>query len=248
MRTARYALLLAGALAFSALAARAGNDADVKPIVDKALQALGGEKLAKAQAATWKGQGKVRFMGTQFGYSGDWATQGPEQSRVALRLTLNNNSIDYLKAVNATGAGVKINQTPFMTTKQDKDEMREEAYWRWVVSLLPLRDKQFKLEPLGELEVGTYKTVGLKVSRKGRRTIDLYFDKGTGVLVKSIHPVVDNTKEVLQETLWSELKMQNGLLRPTQMVMTRDGQPYAEGELSDFQLVEKLDDSMFTLP
>jgi hypothetical protein len=248
MRKARPVLLLAGLLAYSAMRASAGGAADVKPIVDKALQALGGEQFAKAHAATWKGQGKVRFMGQPFGYSGDWATQGPEQSRLTLRLTLNNNTIDYVKVVNAGGAGVKINQTPFMTTRQDKEEMRAEAYWRWVVSLLPLRDKQFKLEPLGELEVGAYKTVGLKVSRKGRRPIDLYFDKETGVLVKSIHAVMDNGKEVTQETLWSELKMQNGLLRPTQIVMTRDGQPYAEGELSDFQLVEKLDESVFTLP
>src|SRR5262245_19612499 len=87
-------------LLLAALEVRAGNQGDIKPIVDKALQALGGaENLAKTPVATWKGKGTARFMGQPFKYSGEWTTQGPGLSRVELDIKVGNNSIPYLKVV-----------------------------------------------------------------------------------------------------------------------------------------------------
>ncbi|MCI0456836.1 MAG: hypothetical protein L0Z62_07655 [Gemmataceae bacterium] len=248
MRKASYLLLTVATVLFAARSLPAGGG-DVKPVVDLALKALGGEeRLARAQGATWKGKGTVRFMGQPFDYSGDWFTRSADLSRVALQLKLKDATFTYAKVVNKEGAWVKINDGFLKQSKQELEELREEAYVRWVVSMLPLRQKEFKLEPLGEVRVGDQQTVGLKVSHKDHRPIDLFFDKATGVLVRSLHTVRDTGKELTQETLWSEFRKQDELLRPTRVVMKRDGEPYAEGELSDFRLLNELDDSTFAKP
>jgi hypothetical protein len=242
-------LLAVGATLLVAPGAPAGGGADVKAVLELARKALGGEeRLTKVRAATWKGKGKVRFMGATFGYSGDWFTPAPDKSRVALELRLNDNPINYAKVVGPGGAWVKINDSFLKQSKEELEELREEAYARWVMTLLPLTEKGFKLEPLGEVRVGDQPAVGLKVTHKGHRPIDLYFDKATGVLVRSLHTVREGDRERSQETVWSEFQKQDGLLRPTRVVMKRDGEPYAEGEMSDFRLLGELDDGLFAKP
>ncbi len=249
MRRTSYLLLTVATVLFAAPRVPAGGGADVKPVVDLALKALGSEeRLAKVQGATWKGKGTVRFMGQPFDYSGDWFTRSADQSRLALQLKLKDATFTYAKVINKEGAWVKINDGFLKQSKEELQELREEAYVRWVATILPLRRKEFKLEPLGEVRVGEQQTVGLKVSHKDHRPIDLFFDKTTGVLVRSLHTVRDSGKELTQETLWSEFRKQDELLRPTRVVMKRDGEPYAEGELSDFRLLEELDESTFAKP
>jgi hypothetical protein len=238
MKTLPVMLLCCAPLALVAGQPRAARqDAAVKAIVDKARAALGGEeKLSKIRAATWKGKGNVRFMGQLFGYSGSWSMQGASQSLLALDIAIDKNNIPYARVISGENVWVKIGQGIQKLKKEDMDELRREAYWRWVTTLVPLGDKGFKLEPLGELTVNDVPTVGLKVHRKGEPTIDLYFEKATGVLVKSAHPVREGGKEVIQESVWSAFEMQDGLRRPTRVSLTRDGNMYAEGELSDFRL------------
>lgn len=250
MKTLRNAAICCLALALTATVGRAASqDAAVKAIVDKAREALGGEdKLSKHHAATWKGKGTVRFMGQPLGYAGAWQTQAADQSHVSLDITIEKNTVPYAKGVGGDKVWVKIGQGIQKLSKADVEELREEAYVRWLTTMLPLRDKQFKLEPLGELRVGDVDTVGLKVLIKGHRPVDLYFEKATGVLVKCVHPVRENERELIQETIWSVFEMQDGLRRPTRVVTTRDGNPYIDGELSDFRLVEKIDDGVFSMP
>ena len=51
-----------------------------------------------------------------------------------------------------------------------------------------------------------------------------------------------------QETLYSEFKEVKGALKPTRVLINRDGKKYVDGEISDFELKEKLDDSVFAKP
>jgi hypothetical protein len=245
-------LLLSVAFSALLLAAPVGGVASqdaVKAVVDKARAALGGEdRLAKHRAATWKGKGTVRFMGQPLGYAGAWQTQAADQSHVGLDITIEKNTVPYAKVVGGDKVWVKIGQGIQKLSKAEVEELREEAYVRWLTTMLPLRDREIKLEPLGELRVGDLDTVGLKVQRKGRRPVDLYFDKTTGVLVKCTHMVREGERELIQDTVWSAFEMQDGLRRPTRVVTTRDGNPYIDGELSEFRLLENLDASVFAMP
>src|SRR5438445_204089 len=62
-------------------------------------------------------------------------------------------------------------------------------YLSWIRTLVPLKDKAFKLSPGGELKAGDRAAVCLLVSREGYRDALLCFDKETGLLVKSEMPI-----------------------------------------------------------
>ena len=55
-------------------------------------------------------------------------------------------------------------------------------------------------------------------------------------------------QEVTEETLLSEYKAVQGTKQATKFIVKRDGKLYSEGEISDYQLTEKLDDALFAKP
>jgi hypothetical protein len=78
-----------------------------------------------------------------------------------------------------------------------------------VTSLVPLlKEKEYKLAPLDEVKVEGRPALGVKVSREGYPDVSLYFDKETGLLVKS--GMRDKTawmdKEGLQETVYQDYR------------------------------------------
>ena len=90
----------------------------------------------------------------------------------------------------------------------------------------------------------------MKVTRKGRRDIDLYFDKESGLLVKTETRVKDegSGQEVSEETFVTDYKEVQGVKQATRFTINRDGKPFMEGEATDIGLAEKLDASVFAKP
>src|SRR5207302_6498712 len=86
---------------------------------------------------------------------------------------------------------VKFNDEVKAMPDEELGEEKEEMYARWVASLVPLKDKAFKLAALGEVKVGDSAAVGVRISHDGRRDVNLFFDKSSGLLVKQEHPVKD---------------------------------------------------------
>jgi hypothetical protein len=113
---------------------------------------------------------------------------------------------------------------------------------------LPLkREKGFKLEPLGEVEVKDRPAVGIRVLSKGHRDINLYFDKKTHQVVKTERRVIDdNGMEVSQENFLTPGKGPG--LEGTRLTIHRDGKLFIEAEVTTFTPAEKLDDSIFAEP
>jgi hypothetical protein len=114
-----------------------------------------------------------------------------------------------------------------------------------------LTNKGFTLAILGEMKVGDKETVGLQVSYKDRRDVNLYFDKKTGLLVKSetrSKDVMGGNQEFTAETFFSDYKDQGGVQRPTELEMKRDGKDFAKMEITEYQGHDKLDASTFAKP
>jgi hypothetical protein len=104
---------------------------------------------------------------------------------------------------------------------------------------------------LPEAKVGDRAAVGVKVSSAGHRDVDLYFDKMSGLLVKSetrVKAEEMDGKEVSQETVFTEFKEIDGAKVATKFVIKRDGKPYVEAELTDLKPAAKLDDKLFAKP
>jgi hypothetical protein len=242
--------LLVSGLMQATLAARADDGAAVQALVDKAVQAQGGRaRLEKLPAVTSKCKGTFHGLGAAAAFTGEFAFQGPDRSKVDIEAEADGQKFRLVVVLAGRQGWIKLNDD---TEEQDKDDLaeaREEAYAEWVATLVPLKDKKFRLAPLGEVTVDGRPALGVKVSREEHRDVDLYFDREKSLLVKTQTRVKDDDgQEVTEETFLSDYKEVQGTQQPMKTVVKRDGKPYLEIEVTECQLAEKLDDSVFAKP
>jgi hypothetical protein len=243
------------ALCLLAAVGRAGADepADAGALLDKTLQAAGGEAtLAKYPAFTLKAKGKVHEDGEDVPYTCEWSSQGLDRSRAVYEYDIGGVKSKQIQVVQGDQGWTKSDDDA--TEEMDKDmleDAKEELYFNWVASLVPLKNKAYHLTVLGEVKVEGRPAVVLKVSHKDRTDIKLFFDKENWLLVKTEAKVKDrekDNKEVLEETLLSDYKRIDGVQQAMKVVTRRDGQPYLELEVTEIKLFEKLDDRVFAKP
>jgi len=243
----------AAVLAFALVAARgmrADDEAAARAIVDKAIKASGGEaELSKYKASSSKMKGTVHTQGMELPFTGEIFSQGAEQQRIEAEIEVENQKFSFVSVLNRDKAWMKIAAE---TSEMDEDklvETKEAAHAGWVATLAPLKDKEYKLATVGEAKVGDELALGVRVSRKGRRDVNLYFDKKTHLLVKTETRVKDDEtgQEVTEESFLSG-HADKGLRQAMKLSIKRDGKPYVEAELTEFKAEEKLDDSVFGKP
>jgi hypothetical protein len=136
-------------------------------------------------------------------------------------------------------------------TPEELNPHSAEMYVGWISTLLPLKDKKFKLATLGEAKVKDRPVVGVRVSSEGHKDVNLFFDKDSSLLAKIEHRAIateQGGKEVTQETFLSEYKEVDGVKAAHKVIMTRDGEKFIESETTEIHLVGKLDNSEFAKP
>jgi hypothetical protein len=249
MRLSWCAFLVSGLMQV-ALAARADDSAAVQALVDKAVQAQGGRaKLEKLQAVTGKSKGTFHALGVVAAFTGEFAFQGPDRSKFDIKAEADGQKFRLVIVLAGRQGWVKLDDN---TEEQDKDDLaeaREEAYAEWVATLVPLKAKKFRLAPLGEIAVDGRPALGIKVSSEGHRDVNLFFDREKSLLVKTETRVKDDDgKEVTEETFFSDYKEVQETKQAMKVVVKRDGQLYLEMEVTDCQLAEHFDDSVFAKP
>jgi len=227
------------------------GDAGVKATLDKAVGALGGEsKLAALRAATWKGTATLHGLGKPITYTGDWAVQPPEQARVVLAGEVDGKKFQRVLVVNGDHGWVKQDDTTQALDRDRLIEEKERLYAAWVDTVVPLVDQDFDLSPLAEARVGKREAVGVRVACAGHRDVDLYFDKASGLPVKSVTRLKNprTGKETTQEVFYEDYKDFGGVKRPTRITVQVDHRTTVEGRVTDFKPRQKLDDSVFARP
>jgi hypothetical protein len=231
---------------------RADAAGDCKAIIAKAIKAMGGEeKLTKNKAATWKGKGTVHAMGQTFDFTGEWAIQAPKQLKTQIEVEANGMKITILQILNGDKGWAQMGGPVEEMKGEQLAETQEEMYSNWVTSLVPLKDDAFKLSPLGDSKEGDKEVVGVKVSHKDHRDVELYFDKKDGFLLKSkkrIKDIMGGGQEKDQEAVYSDYKDTDGVMRFRKLSIKRDGQDFVDVEITEYKAVEKLDDSIFAKP
>jgi hypothetical protein len=94
-------------------------------------------------------------------------------------------------------------------------------------------------------------TLAVLVERKDKTEITLYFDKETGLLVKTEMNVKDEFqgwKEVLQEVYYEDYKDSGDFKIFTRMRVVRDGKQFIDSKPMEPKLTEKLDPKLFEKP
>lgn len=252
MKYFAWAIGAASALLVLVNVGQSGEEKDLRAIVNKAIQFQGGEaKLAKFNAQTMKGTGKFYGLGEAVDISLDLTTQDDKQLRLGMDMTVMNLNLKIVVVVNGDKGWEKVNDDLKDMGADELAEQKEQMHSGYVISLVPLKDKSYKLSALGEVKVGDQPAIGVRVSKKGHREVNLFFDKAKGNLVKSEYMIKDlkaGDKEMTQTNYYSEYKEFAGTKQPTKVMMERDGKKVMEAQMTEYQPLEKADKGTFDRP
>jgi hypothetical protein len=251
MRHVGHALAAFGFILAVTAPTRADDAADARALVEKAVKAHGGQdKLDKLPGHTLKFKGKFHGMGQAIDMTGEVASQGNDKQKVDVEVEAGGMKFRFTVVVSGDKGWTRMGDEVKEMSKDEVAEAKEQAFAGWVATLAPLKDKQFTLATTGETTIEKKTALGVKVSSKGHRDVDLYFDKETGLLIKSETRVKDDGsgQEVSEETFYEDYKEVQGTKQAMKFATKRDGKLFLELDITELTLADKLDASTFAKP
>lgn len=253
-------VLAASFLAASvSLAQEAGSgDAELRAIIDKAIKAHGGaEKLSqfKVVTAKWTGKHKVENM---FYWDAVRTVKYEMPDKIRFDYEVmnpnNNTTFAFSRVVHGKQGWQGTARRTRELSEADVTHITEEFYAHWLASAVPLQDKGFTFSPYGNFQVDGKDAVGVGVAFAGRPTVNLCFDKKTGLVVKSERRTKDprTQEEYTAESIYRDHKEFQGVMWATGRLDRRDNTDLEEKsglfELSDFRASDKLEESSLAKP
>jgi hypothetical protein len=244
-------VVAAVALAVVASLAAQARAQDAKAVLDKAIKAMGGEKkLAEAKAVNWKGKGTLTFNGEDYSFTLETTLAGLDHTRATFESNIMGNEIK-VTAVVAGDKGWRV----FADMKMDLDEdnllnEKRMMYLQLIpATLVPLRQKEFKVELVGTEKIAEKPATVLKITGPDKKDFTLYFDQETGLPVKQVAKVLGLMgEEYTQEQTYDGYKDFEGIKKATKIVSQRDGEKFISYEITDFQVLKNADPSTFKEP
>lgn len=234
------------------LAAPAAPGATPREIVARAAEAHGGAaRLARDRAERVRMQGKIIFNGNLVPFTANSTLQLPGRFKNVLQMGEGaDKSHTLVQLINGDKLVVTVDGQPLQLPPPALAEIRMTLDVQRACRLVPLlNDRSYELAPAGEEKVNNRSADGVKVSAKGHKDLRLWFDRQTGLLLKTEHALEDGGgKEVLQEEFYGEFKEFGGVRRWTRVVVFRGGKKVLEAEVLDVRYPDRVDDAEFARP
>jgi hypothetical protein len=142
-----------------------------------------------------------------------------------------------------------INGEAKAVSAEQLSQLKQTLRLEQAMRLVPLlTDPAFTLTLLPEVRYNNQVYVGVAARGNGQRELKLYFDKATGLLVKSEHTLDAPSVPIKQEAYYAAYRDLGGYKRPTKLVVYRGGKKIMEANLIDAQRYERIDPVEFTRP
>jgi hypothetical protein len=200
--------ILLGLLAVGSLAGRAWADDEPRAVIDRAMKAMGGEaRLAQVQAVETKIKGTLHAAGG-LPFTADTFSQSPDQFRHAMLYDRGGSANTQIQVYSGDNVWIRVNDRLMDLDADLTAALRKGRYAESLTTLAMLKDKGYELTAAGEEQVEGRAATGVKVTARGRPDVTLFFDKASGLLVKTAHRQLDpsSRKEVLQEDFYSDYR------------------------------------------
>lgn len=242
--------LLIGFISCGAAWSRA-DEKDPKAILDKAIKAMGGEdKLAKAATYTTKASGTITFNGEDHDIKTQATVHGLDHYRSEFEGEFNGNPFKGVTVLKGSKGWRKFGEN---NMEMDEDGVANEKRTVYLAvipaTLLPLKGKDFKIEPADEEKVGDKPAVAIKVTGPDGKDFKLYFDKESGLPVKMVAKVIGfQGDEFTMETTFAGYKEFDGIKKATKLESKRDGEKFVVQEVSEFKVLDKAPAESFDEP
>ena len=224
---------------------------DAKAILEKAVKAHGGvEKLGKVKFQQSKAKGRIEAAGG-LDFTQESTVQPPNKFKEVIHLTVNGMQIDVATVYNGKEGWINANGQTMPLEGDTLEAVKDAIETLGLARLAFFGGKDYEVSGLGESKVNDRPVVGVKVSRKGHKDVNMYFDKETGLLSKLEHRVKDpmaGGQEVSEERIILEYQDVDGMKVGKKVSITRDGKKYMDAEVTDIKFSDKTDDSAFEKP
>ena len=246
MRRALRLALALGVLYGAAGPLRADDRDKALALIDRAIKAHGGEAaLAKVPVSTRTNAGALTQSGPEMTFTSTVTQSLPDRVRLEIEVGRSKllTVIDGDKGWQQSAGGGAL--------PLDRDrlkEMKGEAYVWWLATLAPLKKAGLTLALAPEIKVDGKPALGVKVSGLGEPDAKLYFDQGSGLLVKIERRAPETGVLVNKEYYFSDFKDFDGVKLPAKEVMIVNGRKWYEVKVLTYKFLPKAEDSAFARP
>jgi hypothetical protein len=242
--------LLASVTGILLTAAGTGRAQDARAVLVRAVQAHGGEA-----ALTRFGARHVKIRGILTGnqnlpFTHELFYQGPQRVRDVLTVEAEGRKTTIVYGLNGDEGWMQVNGQPKAVPAEMLTELKESAHLVRMSGLGGVLAADTQATLLPAVQVGGRPALGVRIAVKGHREIGLYFDREMGLLVKAEHDALDaaSRKMVKEERFYGAWKEVNGLKIPTRVEVLRDGKKFMQAESTEVEVLERLEDGIFTRP
>lgn len=183
--------------------------------------------------------------------TGDTAFQRPDKVKNSMTLEIGGNKVEVITVfdgkklyVNAAGKTMEIDDEKVLK------DTRESLLVEGAGTLVDFLKEPYTLSAVGAVKVKDKEAIGVRVSKKGQRDINLFFDKKSHLVVKTETNSYDPQagQEVTQEKYFTAHIKKGGLTVPKSVEVVRDGKEFLKLEITEAESLEKLDVSTFAKP
>jgi hypothetical protein len=220
---------------------------DAKAILDKAINALGGEeKLSKANAFTWKGKGTITFNDNENEFTTQVTCKGLDQ----YRREFGNDQFSGIVVLDGNKGWRKFGDNGGELEGDGLANEKRTVYLSVIpITLVALKGNGFKYESAPDEKVGDKPAVGLKVTGPDGKDFTLYFDKESGLPVKQVAKVIGfQGQEYTAESTYADYKDFGGIKKATKVEVKRDGEKFQSWEVTEFKVLDKVEADTFKEP
>jgi hypothetical protein len=247
MRSFTSALVVFGLL--FGFVGRAHAQDELRAVIEKAIKASGGEELlAKRKASQTKSKGTLDAMGMTFSFTQEVSALMPDKAREVLHLDVMGQVVDIVTVMNGAKLTITAAGNEVPITDNIQQAVKDQRHLAQVLRLLPLlKDKSFELSALGEVQVDNKPAVGVRVSKKDAKDINVFFDKSSGLVAKVESRALDaNTgQEVAEERIVLEYQQIAGSPAAKRLQVNRDGKKFMEVEILEVKYPDTIDENEF---
>jgi hypothetical protein len=166
-------------------------------------------------------------------------------------MTIMGQAFTLLQGVKGDKGWVSLNGMVMDLSKEQIGEVRAALHLHDLTRLVCLTGKDYKLSTLGDSKVDDRPAVGVHVERKDQRDVNLFFDKESGLLVKTETRAKDpmmGDGEFTEERIFRDYKKSGAVMVPYKAEVRRDNKLYVDGEVTEFTGSDKLDEALFAKP
>jgi len=231
----------------------AAAEETAQAVVQRAVKAHGGKKgVARLRAMRVKAKGTIKLIpgspAVPFQLEDVW--QMPDRYKSTTTMTINGRKFVQTLVLDGKKGWMTINGATRALPEKAAEEMREQKYAEDCDRFAFLDDKDVKLSLLKETTVNGQAALGVRIQKKGRRDVRLYFSKKNGLLVKRAHEVLDpmTGKNVKQDVHFRDYKTTNGLPHYRTIVAFHNGKLHIKAEITEVKPLEKVGDKEFQKP